>query len=49
MSETAMVAMPSGLVGYSMTKLALAQRSRMVVVVVSTAVARQSVGWHRMD
>jgi hypothetical protein len=47
MSETA-VAMPSGLVGYSMMWLALAQWSCMVVVV-STAVARQSVQWYRMD
>jgi hypothetical protein len=48
MSETATVAMPSGLAGYSMTRLALAQLSRMVVVV-STAVARQSARWFRMD
>jgi hypothetical protein len=47
MGETA-VTMSSGLAGYSMTRLALAQRNRMVVVVVSTAVARQSVRWHRM-
>jgi hypothetical protein len=48
MCETATVAMPSELAGYSMMKLALAQWSCMVVVV-SMVVARQSARWHRMD
>jgi len=45
MSETATVAMLSGLAGYSTMRLALAQWS-CIVVIVSVVVARQS---HRMD